>query len=74
MLNRKHDYYYQVTGQLQIALTGGEFCDFVVWTELDIHIEHILLDVTMWVEMKAKLAHFYYTTLGVKVLDRLCNR
>ena len=71
MLNWKHDYYYQVTGQ--IALTGAEFCDFVVWTEVDIHIERILLDVTMWAEMKAKLAHFYYTTLGVEVLDRLCN-
>ena len=34
MLNRKHDYYYQVTSQ--IALTDGEFCDFAVWTEVDI--------------------------------------
>ena len=36
-LNHHHDYYFQVTGQL--ALTGAEFCDFIVWTEVDIHIE-----------------------------------
>ena len=29
-LKRGHDYYYQVTGQL--AITGADFCDFVVWT------------------------------------------
>ena len=39
MLNWKHDYYYQVTDQL--ALTGAAFCDLVVWTEADIHIEQI---------------------------------
>ena len=70
-LNRHHDYYFQVTGQL--ALTSAEFCDFIVWTEVDIHIERILLDVDLWTEMEKKLAHFYYTTLGVEVLDRLCN-
>ena len=70
-LNRRHDYYFQVTGQL--ALTSAEFCDFVVWTEVDIHIERIQLDVHLWTEMKDKLSHFYYTTLGAEVLDRLCN-
>ena len=42
-LNHRHDYYFQVTGQL--ALTSAEFCNFVVWTEVDIHIERIQLDV-----------------------------
>lgn len=37
------------------------------------HTEWIFLDVTLWTEMKARLAHFYYTTLGVEILDRLCN-
>ena len=68
-LNRGHDYYFQVTGQ--IALTGAEFCDFVVWTEVDIHYKRVLLDVHLWAEMKDKLAHFYYTTLGVEALDRM---
>ena len=70
-LNRRHDYYFQVTGQL--ALTRAEFCDFVVWTEVDIHIERVKFDVELWTEMKDKLSHFYFTTLGVEALDRLCN-
>ena len=70
-LNRRHDYYFQVTGQ--IALTGAEFCDFVVWTDVDIHIERIMFDVELWTDMKDKLSHFYFSTLGVEALDRLCN-
>jgi len=58
-LNRRHDYYFQVTSQL--ALTHAEFCDFV---EVDIHIERIKFDVELWTEMKS---HFYFS------LDRLCN-
>ena len=71
MLNWKHDYY--VLSRNRIALTGAEFCDFFIWTEADVHIERILLDVIMWAEMKAKLARFYYTTLGIEVFNRLCN-
>ena len=70
-LKRTHNYYYQVTGQL--ALTGAQFCDFIVWTTVEIHIERIFLDDNLWKEMVTKLSHFYYTTLGVEILDRLCN-
>ena len=69
-LDRQHDYYYQVTGQL--VLTSAEFCDFAVWTEIYIHIEWVKLDVGLWAEMKDKLSHFYFTTLGVEALERLC--
>ena len=48
MLKRTHDY-YQITGQL--ALTGARCCDFVVWTENDVHIERIAFDSTLWNEM-----------------------
>ena len=39
-LRKNHDYYYQILGQL--GITGGEYCDFIVWTLLDIHIERII--------------------------------
>ena len=71
ILKRTHDYYYQVTGQL--ALTGAQFCDFVVWTEVDIFIERIHFDSKLWNEMKSKLAHFYHTCLGLEILERLFN-
>jgi len=65
------DYYYQITGQL--ALTGAQFCNLIVWTNLEIHVERIFPDNELWTETVGKLAHFYYTTLGVEILDRLCN-
>ena len=68
-LKRTHDYYYQIIGQ--IALSKAQFCDFIVWTNLEIHIERIFPDGRLWEEMVEKLAHFYYTTLGVEILDRL---
>ena len=68
-LKRTHNYYFQVIGQL--ALTGAKFCDFMVWTKVDFHRERILPDDELWSEMKEKLSHFYMTTLGVKILQRL---
>ena len=44
-LKHQHDYYYQC--QLQIFVTGHSFCDFVVWTEKELHIERLTLDETL---------------------------
>lgn len=41
-LNKTHDYYYQIQGQLHIS--NREFCDFLVWTPNEIHIERIQRD------------------------------
>ena len=71
LLRRNHNYYYQVIGQ--IALSKAEFCDFVVWTEVDIHIERIVPDSSLWAEMQEKLAHFYYMCFGIESLDRMFN-
>ena len=68
-LKRTHDYYYQVTGQL--ALSGSQFCDFVVWTEVDIHIKRIHLDRESWEDMLKKLTDFYHTCLELETLERL---
>ena len=39
-LKRNHEYYYQC--QLQLFVTGHSFCDFIVWTEQELHIERII--------------------------------
>jgi len=67
-LKRTHNYYFQVIGQL--ALTGAKFCDFMVWTKVDFHRARILPDDELRSEMK-KNSHFYMTTLGVEILQRL---
>lgn len=41
-LNRSHKYYTQVQGQL--ALCGGQFCDFVVWTPIGLITQRIYYD------------------------------
>jgi len=70
-LKRTHNYYYQITGQL--ALTGAQFCDFIVWTEVDMYIERIHLDRELLEDMLKKLIHFYHTCLGIEILERLSN-
>ncbi len=68
-LKRNHDYYYQILGQLGIS--GGEYCDFVVWTLIDVYIERVYLDSTVWQEMTVKLTNYYKTELGLEIIHRL---
>lgn len=56
-LKDKHSYYYQVQGQM--ALTGYEWCDFVVWTLRGISVQRIHFDKTLWEMMCTKLISFY---------------
>ena len=42
-------------------VTGAPFCDFVVYTNKDLHIERILTDQGLHQDMLSKLAKFYYT-------------
>ena len=56
-LKKNHPYFYQVQGQLMV--TGAPFCDFVVYTSKDIHIERILPNTEVWEAMLSKLASFY---------------
>ena len=44
-LKRDHRYYYQC--QLQIFVTKRSFCDFVVWTTDELHVERLTLDDTL---------------------------
>ncbi|CAN7951533.1 unnamed protein product, partial [Ixodes pacificus] len=45
-LKRDHMYFFQV--QTQIAVCNVPYCDFVVWTVKDIHIERVFRDETFW--------------------------
>ncbi|XP_033097192.1 uncharacterized protein LOC117101339 [Anneissia japonica] len=56
-LDRRHNYYAQVQGQLMI--TGCNFCEFVVYTQKDLYIERITPDIQFMAIMLEKLADFY---------------
>ena len=66
-LSRKHNYYFQVQGQL--ALCNRSYCDFVCWTPHGVHIERVARDVTTWQEMQPKLQAFFVEVLLPKVLS-----
>ena len=69
MLKRRHDYYYQVIGQL--AITNAIYCDFIDWTLTDMHIERIYMDVELWIQMIENLKQYYYTTLGPEIINKI---
>ena len=56
-LKRDHDYFYQVQGRLMIS--GASFCDFVVYTPADVHIETKYPDVYILSNMLEKLAFIF---------------
>ena len=78
-LKKNHNYYYQVQGQM--AILNLPWCDFVVWTLKDIHVERIFFDETFWTKQcYPKLHDFYYGIilpelvfpryhLGLNILD-----
>lgn len=58
-LKRSSDYYFQVLGQF--AISKRKWCDFVVWTPLDIFVERITLDEQLWERCLVNLTEFYFT-------------
>lgn len=57
-LKRNHAYYKQVQGQL--AITGAKWCDFVVYTNKGMSIEHIICDDNFWSTLKNTLQSYYF--------------
>ena len=57
-LNTKHQYYHQV--QVQLFVTKAEYCDFVVWSPSQVHIEHILPD-SSYMQNIDTLHSFYFS-------------
>ena len=60
-LKHGHDYYYQV--QCQLYCTDMEWCDFIVKTEKDMHVERIGRDRQWWNSQIDKCHQFYFSAL-----------
>ena len=65
-LSRKHDYYYQIQGQMVIL--ERDYCDFVCWTPLAIHIERIDYDDEFVSTMIPKLDSFFLKAILPRIL------
>lgn len=72
MLDRKHAYFYQV--QAQIFIIDVDYCDFVVWTEKDVHIERIYPDSVFWEEALAKSSKFFCVGILPEIIGKWYSR
>ena len=58
---KRHDYYYQI--QCQMYCCKREWCDFIVRTNKDMHVERIHMDHIWWKQQMEKLCEFYFSAL-----------
>ena len=56
-LDRNHEYYYQVQGQL--ALCEKEYSDFICWSPEGLFVERIVADPSFFSELQTKLDVFF---------------
>lgn len=67
-LKEKHEFYYQIQGQLQIA--QREWCDLVVFTENDFLIHRVFRNDALWhSEILPKLKHFFLDCMLPELVD-----
>lgn len=60
VLKKEHAYYPQIQGQL--ALTGADWCDFVLYTHRGLIIQRIPFDAVFWQVVAEKLTKVYFDT------------
>ena len=60
-LKHSHQYYYQI--QATMFCTKTKWCDFVVHTTVDLHVERIPWDPQFWMSILPKLHTFYFNAI-----------
>lgn len=71
-LKKSHPYYFQVQGQM--AVTGRNWCDFVIWTRKGISIERIPFDISLWKDILPKLSMFFRDCIVPEIFSRRLQR
>lgn len=71
-LDSKHDYYYQIQGQMMC--TGADMCYFVVFTFKDLKCIRIKRDNEFIEAMKDRLVSFYESHFKQNVIHKLMYR
>ena len=65
-LNRSHDYYMQVQGQM--AICNKECCDFVCWTPKGMHMERISFEPSVFHKIKPSLDRYFLSSILPELL------
>ena len=60
--------------QCQLFCTGRRYCDFVVWTESDIHIERLYPDKEFWMNNVEKMRLFFERAILPEITGRFFSR
>lgn len=68
-LKRNHRYYAQVQGQMDVG--RRTWCDFVVYTTVDISVERIAFDQSYWDTLLQKLTVFYDSCVAPEIVSPL---
>lgn len=58
-LKHDHEYYHQVQGQM--AITGAQWCDFVIYTKAGIAVQRIPFNPQFWMSAACRLHSFFYS-------------
>lgn len=68
MLDREHEYFYQVQAQLHIS--QADYCDFIVWTPHDMFVERVIPDNAFWDNVLPEVEHFFRAGVLPEVLGQ----
>ncbi|XP_027140221.1 uncharacterized protein LOC113746909 isoform X1 [Larimichthys crocea] len=68
MLDREHEYFYQVQAQLHIS--QADYCDFIVWTPHDMFVERVIPDNAFWDTVLPEVEHFFRAGVLPEVLGQ----
>ena len=71
-LKADHPYYWQC--QVQMFCTGRCYCDFILWTNKDIHIERILFNETLFEKTIATAKEFHVKCVLPELLGKWFSR
>ena len=71
-LNRSHSYYYQL--QMQLFMTGRQYCDFFVWCPQNFHLERVFPDKDLWDTMSVKALELYTKCIMSELVFKLFSR
>jgi len=71
-LNHNHSYIYQI--QTQLYMTKSGYCDFVVWTNMDAHVERIQPDTDLFHTALQKVETFFKCCVLPDILGKWYTR
>ena len=54
--------------------TNRGYCDFVLWTEKDVHIERIYSDEEFWLQKVPRVQHFFTTAILPELMGKFYSR